>query len=196
MLFRSYSMDSFETQFFNTFLSLLPKNVSVPKEVLIKNILPAYLSKGSENSFKLLFRLLFGDEIEVKYPKNNILRASDGKWKTESLLLMSDVVQTEKYGDGTTTNYDLNQVLDLSDFQVYVDDVLKVTNTDYYHRKEQKKIIFKIAPASGSLVKIVYNSFDVSTILNRPITGVSSGASTIIEKIERSFGPYTSFFNI
>jgi hypothetical protein len=72
------SIDEFEQNFFNTYASLIPVDVQGNKDLLIKNILPLYQSKGSENSFKLLFRFLFGQEPTIVYPKDNILRASDG----------------------------------------------------------------------------------------------------------------------
>jgi hypothetical protein len=39
-----------------------------------------HLSKGSELSYKFLFRLLFNKNVSVKYPGTQVLRASDGKW--------------------------------------------------------------------------------------------------------------------
>jgi hypothetical protein len=54
------SIEEFEESFFNMYASLVPRDVAADKALLIKNVLPLYLSKGSENSFKLLFRLLFG----------------------------------------------------------------------------------------------------------------------------------------
>ncbi len=80
------SIDDFEEQFFATYASLVSKDVEIDKAFLIKNVLPLYLAKGSENSFKLLFRMLFGQELEVKYPKNDVLRASDGKWKRDEVI--------------------------------------------------------------------------------------------------------------
>ena len=77
------SIDDFEINFFNTYASLVPRDVLVDKAALIKNILPLYLSTGSEASFKLLYRFMFGQELQVTYPKNNVLRASDGKWEIE-----------------------------------------------------------------------------------------------------------------
>jgi hypothetical protein len=44
------------------------------------------LSKGIDESFKLLFRLLFNEEVDISFPKNNILRASDGKWTIDNSL--------------------------------------------------------------------------------------------------------------
>ena len=79
------SIDDFENSFFNTFASLIPRDTEITKEQLIKNLLPVYLSKGSENSFKLLFRMLLGQELEILYPKNDVLRVSDGKWKIDNV---------------------------------------------------------------------------------------------------------------
>ena len=53
------SIEEFEEAFFNMYASLVPRDVSVDKATLIKNVLPLYPSKGSEKSFKLLFRMLF-----------------------------------------------------------------------------------------------------------------------------------------
>jgi len=72
------SINQFEDNFFNTYANLLPRDVSVDKATLIKNVLPLYLSKGSEKSFKFLFRMLFDEELDIIYPKNNVLRASAG----------------------------------------------------------------------------------------------------------------------
>jgi hypothetical protein len=50
---------------------------------LLANIKDAHLAKGSETSFKLLFRLLFNKNVTVDYPGRQILRASDGKWNQD-----------------------------------------------------------------------------------------------------------------
>jgi hypothetical protein len=44
------------------------------------------LAKGSEASYKLLFRLLFNKDIEMSYPGRQMLRASDGKWEQETSI--------------------------------------------------------------------------------------------------------------
>jgi hypothetical protein len=50
---------------------------------LLTHIKDQYLSKGSEASYKLLFRLLFGKKVELTYPGTQMLRASDGRWNQE-----------------------------------------------------------------------------------------------------------------
>jgi hypothetical protein len=39
-----------------------------------------YSSKGTEEAFRILFRHMFGKEITISYPKDLILKPSDGKW--------------------------------------------------------------------------------------------------------------------
>jgi hypothetical protein len=50
---------------------------------ILTHIKDQYLSKGSEASYKLLFRLLFGKKVELTYPGTQMLRASDGRWNQE-----------------------------------------------------------------------------------------------------------------
>ena len=46
------SIADFESNFFNSFATLFPEDVSVDKALLLKKVLPVYLSKGSEKSLK------------------------------------------------------------------------------------------------------------------------------------------------
>ena len=183
------SMDDFETNFYNTYAHLLPNDVAVDKEFLIKTVLPLYLAKGNEKSFKLLFRMIFNDEIAINLPKNNILRPSDGKWTIDNILKIETDVRSvyTANGNNTTsivtgnTTFILAQEVGFENLSVYVDDVLKTHATDYYVRKESRKVIFNTAPAINSVVKVVYANFDVTSLNNRKITGSSSGATAIIE---------------
>lgn len=172
------SLDDFETNFFNTYASLVPQNVDVSKEFLIKNLLPLYLSKGSEASFKLLFRLLFGQEVEVSYPKDKILRASDGKWLLQKALRTSLTVDSVYTGNGSNTEFKLAQQVDPNEITVSVNGSL---TSDFYVKKELKKIVFNTAPANNSSIIVSYSDFDTTLLNNRKLTGRESGATAIVE---------------
>jgi hypothetical protein len=81
-------ISNFLTKFRNEFLNTLPESLSngVDKRKLIKNIKSVYRAKGTNRGHELFFRLLFGLESETIYPRENILRASDGKWDTKKIL--------------------------------------------------------------------------------------------------------------
>jgi len=175
------SIEDFEQQFFNSFATYLPKDVTVDKAFLIKNVLPIYLSKGSEGSFKLLFRMLFSEELELIYPKNNVLRASDGKWTVDNILRIDTDIRSVYTATGNTS-FSLAQQVNNDEVEVYVGGVLKTITTDYFIRKESKKLVFNTAPAANSEVKVVYTNFDITLLKNRQITGVTSGATAIVEK--------------
>jgi hypothetical protein len=176
------SIDEFEEQFLNSYATFLPKNTEIDKALLIKNILPLYLSKGSEKSFKLLFRMLFGNELEINYPKNNVLRASDGKWEVENAVKVSTNIYSNYIGNGTTKSFYILDKLGINDVSVYVNNVLLTTG--YGIRKESHKLVFDTAPANGTLIKVKYTTtLNKNIFVNRKITGVNSNASATVEKV-------------
>src|SRR5210317_1208499 len=81
-------VSNFLTKFRNEFLNTLPETLSngVDKRKLIKNVKSLYRAKGTNRGHELFFRLLFGLESETIYPRENILRASDGKWDTKKII--------------------------------------------------------------------------------------------------------------
>lgn len=47
---------------------------------LIKHADQLYISKGTDDSIKMLFRVLYGEEINLFFPKTVLLKPSDGHW--------------------------------------------------------------------------------------------------------------------
>ena len=175
------SINAFERSFFDMYAALIPRDARVNKETLIKNVLPLYLARGNEKSFKLLFRLLFGDEVEVLLPKNNVLKTSDGQWTIDNILKLETDIRSTYVANGSNTVFYLAQSVDVGDISVYVDDVLKTLDTNYTIRKESRKLVFNTAPAANSVIKAVYSNFDVTLLSNRKVIGLTSGASAVIE---------------
>lgn len=175
-----YSIDDFENNFFNTYANLIPRNVEVDKSILIKHILPLYLAKGSEKSFKLLFRLLFDEEVEVVYPKTSVLKASDGKWLIENAFRIEQSVYSVYTGTGSKTTFKLAQVVASDEILVYVNNVLQTSGFNI--RKESRKLVFNTAPANNSTIEVLYSNFDFDLLTNRKITGTTSGATALVER--------------
>jgi hypothetical protein len=184
------SISQFEEQFYNQFLSLLPKDTKVDKAFLIKNILPLYQAKGTEKSFYFLFRLLFGEDITLTYPRNQILRTSDGKWSIENIIRTDVELYSEYVSDGIQKTYYLPYEFNPEDIQIFINGSLLEKQTvvgssviyNYFVRKELKKIIFYNTIPLNSKIKVVYpTQFNVSIFKNRKITGLTSGAYALIE---------------
>jgi hypothetical protein len=79
------TLESFVDQFKKELAYNLP-NITQDERFLLQNIKDQYLAKGSQGSYKLLFRLLYGKEVELVYPGRSMLRASDGRWNQEISL--------------------------------------------------------------------------------------------------------------
>lgn len=99
--------DDFLDQFYNNFMRLFPDGTVVDKTLVLKHIKEFYQSRGSAKSVKFLLRILYNQEIEDIYlPKQDILRASDGKWHIEKVLLLGDVqVNNVSNSMASTINY-------------------------------------------------------------------------------------------
>ena len=81
------NVDEFYSHFKNTYLSAFPELFATNtlgnkpnKKTLLKKIRDFYGNKGTENSFKFLFRVLYDSDLEIYLPKNDILKVSDGRW--------------------------------------------------------------------------------------------------------------------
>ena len=70
----------------NEYIPNFPKNlytseqVSVEAKAFIKFIKQFYGKKGTEDSIKFLYRILFNVDVNFYYPSTDMLRVSDGKW--------------------------------------------------------------------------------------------------------------------
>ena len=78
----------FLTQMRDEFLATLPENLTagVDKRKLIKNIKSLYRAKGSSRGHEMFFRILFGETSETIYPREQMLKASDGQFDTLKVL--------------------------------------------------------------------------------------------------------------
>jgi len=58
----------------------IPFDVISNKRFLLKRILDVYRSKGTIQCYRLLFKLIYDEDIEIYLPGRDILRVSDGTW--------------------------------------------------------------------------------------------------------------------
>lgn len=90
-------IDTTLTEFIQYFKAELAHNYPISssyetERYLLKHIRDQYLAKGSEASYKLLFRLLYSKEVYMDYPGRQMLRVSDGRWQQDvSLFVRVDV---------------------------------------------------------------------------------------------------------
>jgi hypothetical protein len=84
------TLPQFVKYFKDKYMDSIPENIKADKKLLLKHILELYRSKGSTESYKLLFRILFNEDIEVYIPNQYVFKLSDNNWITPKYIEVSD----------------------------------------------------------------------------------------------------------
>jgi hypothetical protein len=118
------AIESFLNNFRNEFLATLPEVLDneVDKRNLIKNVKNMYRAKGTAAGHELFFRLLFNEQSETIYPREQLLKTSDGQYDSLKILrIIEKVGNTEGLISRTITGKDSRAtavIENLSRFQI------------------------------------------------------------------------------
>ena len=91
------TLDEYIEYFRRTVLPSLPLTLLADKRLLAKTIRDFYQSKGTFDSYKFLFRILYDEDIEVNYPADQMLKVSDGDWHIDRYVVISSNEQAYKF---------------------------------------------------------------------------------------------------
>ena len=81
----------FLDQMRDSFMTAIPETLAsgVSKRNLIKNIKDLYAAKGSSEGHNLFMRLLLGENAEIFYPTEYVMRTSAGDWRQRTIMRVS-----------------------------------------------------------------------------------------------------------
>lgn len=79
-------LDNFISLFKSQYGKGLPRQLELDRKLLYKNLVDFYRAKGTEDSFKFLFRALYNEDIELYYPKQDMLIASGGNFTIQATI--------------------------------------------------------------------------------------------------------------
>ncbi len=74
------TLDEFLVHFREKYLAQLQATSRADQREFIKHVKDLYRSKGSTQGFKLLFRLLFDEPVDIYHPGVDVLKPSDAAW--------------------------------------------------------------------------------------------------------------------
>lgn len=116
------TLSSFIVFYKRKYLADLPFSPETDVRFVLKHIQDLYTRKGSEESLQLLFKVFFNEDIEVFYPGNNVLKASDSLYRKDVFLEMKPIyygaLETYPISRGNTIRGDLSQA------NAFVDDII------------------------------------------------------------------------
>lgn len=119
-------------------LPYFPKEILLDKTKFLKHAGQYYRSKGSLDSLKFLFRLLYNEDIEIYFPKEQVLKLSDGKWVLPLALRVEtgdnnifDIEKTKIIGETSKASAVVEKVIKSVDRQLGIEYVeLYISNID------------------------------------------------------------------
>ena len=206
-------ISNFLTKFRNEFMATLPENLdsNINKRNLIKNIRSVYLAKGTAKANEVFFKMLFNENSETIYPRENMLRISDGKFDSKKILravasvgtatdligrtitgvtsgatAIVETVNTFNIGGINTSEFILNEDTLVGTFSS--DEVIRGTKTD------TDDTFIKLTITSIPSVLSIGDSgslYDTSDSVTISATG---GAGANIQVGEVGLGPLTDIF--
>lgn len=161
------TVDSFVNYFIANYAQDIGYNAVVDKRLLVKRIKDLYEAKGSEISFKILFKLLYDTVVDTSHPYDNVLIASGGTWDQKVSLRI-------EITSGSIENI-VDRFLTITKNNiVYTDAVIRVKllETNLY------EVFLKassITPyAIGDSVSVISNNSTIFTGVVRPTTASTS----------------------
>ena len=157
------TLDSFVNYFIANYAQDISYNVLLNKRLLVKRIKDLYEAKGSELSFKLLFKLLYDTVVDTSHPYDNVLIASDGTWDQRVSLR---VELTSGSINGITDKF-----LNITKNSIVYNDAIvrvKLLDADLYEvfLKSSSSTPYKI----GDSVSVISNNNAIFTGIVRPTT--------------------------
>jgi hypothetical protein len=154
------TLDSFVNYFIANYAQDIGYNALVNKRLLIKRIKDLYEAKGSEVSFKILFKLLYDTVVESSHPYDNVLIASDGTWDQKVSLRI-------EITSGSVTNI--------------VDRFLTITKNNIVYNDA----IVRVKLLDSNLYEVFLKSSSATPFEIGDVVSVNSSASTIFTGIVR-----------
>lgn len=154
----------FIKSFFEEFRSL-PKTIAADERFIAKHIYELYKTKGTEKSIKLLFKIVYGDDVSVRYPQEYILRTSDGRWTQSKFVTLNfESIPSDFTGQpGSLLNYQN----DAGRFSQHV------TQIDWI---------------SATKLRVYFNSLNTTTVYeNQELTVVDTNQVTIVGTASKEF---------
>lgn len=91
------TIDDFIVYFKEETLKNIQFNTATNKELLVKNTLDLYRSKGTPRAVELFFKLVYGQPARVYYPGDDLFKLSDNTWKIPEYLEVIPTVNNPEF---------------------------------------------------------------------------------------------------
>ena len=119
------TLEVFVVQFKKELSALFPTNQLADERFVLQRLREFFKTRGSEDSYKFIFRAFFNEDVTITHPSENILKASDGNWEQSNFITTQQIT-------GLSAGNVISQLIISNDFGVYTLDVtqsVKINDT-------------------------------------------------------------------
>ncbi len=81
------TLDEYIQYFRSELMPEIPDDALADKRLLAKRIKDLYTTKGTIDSYKLLFKILYDEDVEINFPADQMLKVSDGDYRIDRYLV-------------------------------------------------------------------------------------------------------------
>ena len=81
------TIDDYIKYFRSELMPEIPNDALADKKLLAKRIKDLYTTKGTIDSYKLLFKILYDEDVEINFPADQMLKLSDGDFRIDRYLV-------------------------------------------------------------------------------------------------------------
>lgn len=174
------------------FNSGIPNKSEADRRKLISQLKDFFKSKSTEEAYQFIFKVLFNETIQIRYPGNDILRISDGKFLKQSTIRIGEdsafrlagiasVTSGNTLVVGINTNFSsqlsANDPFRVGSQQRVVSSVVNATHmfaTTNFSTTSNTQFIDKLIPT------------DIFNFENKTIRGRTSGSIAVVSDIRAS----------
>lgn len=105
---------------------------SIDVKTAIKNIKTFYSTKGTSFSVSYLFKLLYGEDVSVTYPKDQIIKPSDSIWSVNTILRATLVSgDPENIKDGLLQQFEDIADPEIKNASALVENFIAIKTSDF-----------------------------------------------------------------
>jgi hypothetical protein len=186
----------FLDEFRNSFMNAIPNTLAsgVSKRNLIKSIKDLYAAKGTSEGHKLFMRLFVGEQPEIFYPTENVLRTSDGNWgRTTTMRVtpntsgVSGAEVIDAVITGATSGATATVVSSLS-FQQGTESITEFTIENVSGTFSKGEIVSGLSSTRDLNVKFTISSIISSASVGNDGILHSVNEPTVVESLGNGFG--------
>ena len=151
---------SYLDYFRKEFLEDIPTAAQSNKRLILKHITDVYRTKGTEASFQFLFRSLYSiDDLELYFPKKDVLKLSDGVWSQDKSIRIDTTDTTADFTNRTLTGNTSEATAQIDKVETFISGATTITEL---------------------FVTDISGTFDVAEIVTSSIAGGASGTGTAL----------------